>query len=85
MVFKTKDTRSDRNKGARCDQAVKGVKVTNLNKIIGQEIFKKENTKTKSGVEICILQEVILRHYNSIRKNGKKWFISSDIALYNDF
>ena len=85
MVFKTKDTRSDRNKGARCDQAVKGVKVTNLNKIIGQELFKKENTKTKSGVEICILQEVILRHYNSIRKNGKKWFISSDIALYNDF
>jgi hypothetical protein len=86
MVFKTKDIRSTRNSGARCDQAVKHIQVENLNKIIGiPELFNKENTKKKTGVEMCILQEVILRHYNSIRKNGKNWFISSDIALYNKF
>lgn len=86
MVFKTKDVRSSRNSGARCDQAVKHIQVENLNKIIGiPELFNKENTKKKTGVEMCILQEVILRHYNSIRKNGKNWFISSDVALYNKF
>ena len=72
--------------GARCDQAVKNIQVENLNKIIGvPELFNKVNTKKTSGVEICILQEIILRHYNSIRRNEKKWFISSDIALYNKY
>ena len=88
MVFKTKDTTSKRNSGARCDQAIKSIKVDNLNKILGgggPETFNKQNTKNLSGDEICILQEVLLRYYNSIRKNGKRWFIPSDIALYNDF
>ena len=90
MVFKTKDMSSKRNSGARCDQAIKSIKVDNLNKIIGgsggdPETFNKQNTKNLSGDEICILQEVLLRYYNSIRKNGKRWFIPSDIALYNDF
>ena len=92
MVFKTKDMSSKRNSGARCDQAIKSIKVDNLNKIVGgvgggggQETFNKQNTKNLSGDEICILQEVLLRYYNSIRKNGKRWFIPSDIALYNDF
>ena len=88
MVFKTKDTTLKRNSGARCDQAIKSIKVDNLNKILGgggPETFNKQNTKNLSGDEICILQEVLLRYYNSIRKNGKRWFIPSDIALYNDF
>ena len=83
LIFKTKDTRSTRNSGARCDQAIKSVKVDVLNKIIGQDVFNKENTKKISGIEICILQEILLRYYNSIRKNGKIWFINSDIALFN--
>ena len=45
--------------------------------------MNKENTKKISGIEICILQEILLRYYNSIRKNGKIWFINSDIALFN--
>ena len=90
MVFKTKDMSSKRNSGARCDQAIKSIKVDNLNKIIGgsggdPETFNKQNTKNLSGDEICILQEVLLRYYNSVRKNGKRWFIPSDIALYNNF
>ena len=86
-VFKTKVSSMRKGVlGARCDQAVKNIQVENLNKIIGvPELFNKVNTKKTSGVEICILQEIILRHYNSIRRNEKKWFISSDIALYNKY
>ena len=31
--------------------------------------------------ELCVIQEFILRYFDIIRKNSKKWFLTPDMAL----
>ena len=76
LIFKTKDMLSTRDTGARCDEAGKNKTIQLLNKIIGEEKYTKENTKllkekdgtviqqTMGQIELCILQEFILRFFN---------------------
>jgi len=66
-----------------------------LNKIIGEEKYTKENTKiikdddknviqdAVGHVELCVMQEFVLRFFDRIRKNDKKWFLSPEMALYH--
>jgi hypothetical protein len=94
LTFKTKDMLSARDTGARCDEAGKNKTIQILNKIIGEEKYTKENTKiikdddknviqdAMGHVELCIIQEFILRYFDRIRKNDKKWFLSPEMALY---
>ena len=94
LIFKTKDMLSKRDTGARCDESGKTKTIQILNKIIGEEKYTKENTKIikdEKGdilqeaigqVELCIWQEFILRYYDKIKKNNKKWFIPPELAIY---
>jgi hypothetical protein len=34
-------------------------------------------------VELCILQEFILRYFNQIQHNEKKWFLTPEMAIYH--
>jgi hypothetical protein len=66
-----------------------------LNQIIGEEKYTKENTKIVKDdnknviqdavghVELCVMQEFVLRFFDRIRKNDKKWFLSPEMALYH--
>jgi hypothetical protein len=95
LAFKTKNMKSKRDTGARCDQAQKNKNLTKLNEIIGEEKYTLENTKiikdedgniiqeTMVNAEICVLKEFILRYYNSIKKDNKKWFFSPEMAIYH--
>jgi hypothetical protein len=94
IVFKTKNILSTRDTGARCDEAGKKNTIQNLNDILGSEIFTNENTKqikeknkiikeSVGQIELCILQEFILRYYNKIKHNNKKWFLTPEMALYH--
>jgi hypothetical protein len=93
LVFKTKDITSKRDTGARCDESGKIKTMEKLNEIIGEEKYTKESTKTqKEGkeiiseavgqVELCIFQEFILRYFNTIKKEDKKWFLTPEFALW---
>jgi superfamily II DNA or RNA helicase len=94
LIFKTKDMLSKRDTGARCDESGKTKTIQILNKIIGEEKYTKENTKIikdEKGdilqeaigqVELCIWQEFILRYYDKIKQNNKKWFITPELAIY---
>jgi superfamily II DNA or RNA helicase len=94
LTFKTKDMLSNRDTGARCDEAGKNKTIQILNQIIGEEKYNKENTKiikdddknviqdAVGHVELCVTQEFILRYFDKIRKNDKKWFLSPEMALY---
>jgi len=94
LIFKTKDMMSNRDTGARCDEAGKNKTIQLLNKIIGENKYTKENTKiikdedkniiqdAVGHVELCVTQEFILRYFDKIRKNNKKWFLSPEMALY---
>jgi hypothetical protein len=94
LVFKTKDITSKRDTGARCDESGKVKTMQKLNEILGKEIYTKENTKVqKQGNEIiseavgqeelCVIQEFILRYFNAIKREGKKWFFTPELAIWN--
>ena len=85
LVFKTRDMLAKRNTGNRCDEAAKIKKIQLLNEIIGQEKYNKENTKKFVQSHLCSLQELLLRHYNKIKKNGKIWFLDPELAKLYKF
>ena len=83
-VYKVKQMDKKRNKGARCDQSGKADALNILNSIIGENEYNVANTKKYNQTFICIIQELYLRYYNSIKKNGKVWFLKPEIAIINE-
>jgi len=94
LVFKTKDMSSSRDTGARCDEAGKDKTMKKLNEIIGENKYTNETTKLKKDekgnvikeavgqTELCVIQEFILRYFNTIEKDNKKWFLTPEMAIY---
>jgi len=94
LVFKTKDIKSKRDTGARCDEAGKEKTLKKINEIIGENKYSSESTKLQKDVdgniikeavgtvELCVLQEFILRYFDTIKKNNKKWFLTPEMAIY---
>jgi hypothetical protein len=95
LVFKTKDMLAKRDTGARCDEAGKNKTLDILNKIVGEEKYTKETTKILKDedknvvqeaighVELCVLQEFLLRYFDKVRRDGKKWFFTPEMAIYH--
>jgi hypothetical protein len=95
LIFKTKDMLSPRDTGARCDEAGKNKTMQILNQILSEEKYTKETTKlikdndtnviqeAVGHIELCVTQEFILRYFDKIRRNDKKWFLSPEMALYH--
>ena len=93
LVFKTKDLTSKRDTGARCDESGKLKTLQKLNEIIGENKYTNESTKLKKDAdgniiiealghtELCVIQELILRFFNTIKKNDKKWFLTPEMAI----
>jgi hypothetical protein len=84
ILFKIKDINNLRNlAGARCDQFSKSSAIIDLNKLVSQDYFNNENTAGATE-ELCIMMELICRHYSEKMKNGKIWFLTLEQAeLYN--
>jgi hypothetical protein len=95
LVFKTKDMLSKRDTGARCDESGKLKTLQKLNEIVGENKYTNENTKLEKDtdgniikeavghVELCVLQEFILRYFNTIKREGKKWFLTPEMAIWH--
>jgi hypothetical protein len=84
LLFKIKDINNLRNlAGARCDQFSKSSAIIDLNKLLSGDVFTNENTSGATE-ELCIMIELICRHFSASRKNGKIWFLTLEQAeLYN--
>jgi len=85
MVFKFKNMKEKRHTGARCDQKTKAKILEIMNDIEGSEKYTKENTKGITQAELCPLQELIMRNYNNMKKNGKIWFLDPETAKIYGF
>ena len=83
-VFKTIDTTS-KNKGARCDQSGKSGVLNILNKIMGKNIYNKENTKGINVTQMCSEQELYLRFFNDTRREDKYWFLTPEQIILTKF
>jgi len=83
-IFKVKNMTDKRGKGARCDQTSKSDTVELLNRILGENKYSPENTKGRKKLEFCVIQELLLRHFNKIKKDGKTWFLDQSAAVINN-
>jgi len=95
LVFKTKDMTAKRDTGARCDEAGKAKNLARLNEIVGEEKYTNQSTKAikdddgniiseaVGNVELCVLEEFILRYFNEVKHDDKKWFFTPEMAIYH--
>lgn len=83
-VFKVKDIKLKRNIGARCDQAGKVSTLKMMNKIVQSETYTKENTKKNKVIQLCSEEEFLLRGFDRVKKDDKKWFFNYENAMLNN-
>ena len=95
LVFKTKDMLSKRDTGARCDEAGKDKTIKKINEIVGEEKYTSENTKVQKDadgtivkeavgqMELCVMEEFLLRYFETIKKDGKQWFLTPEMAIFH--
>jgi len=79
MTFKTIELSKKRNTGARCDQATRAVALKTFEKIVGNATeYVSKTTKGIHKNQLCYEQEFLLRYFDSIGKDGKRWFLSAE-------
>jgi len=77
FVFKIKDLKNKRAKGTRCDQSTKIDAIIILNLILsGKENMPYKQNTTILQKLVCCKQEFMLRYYDSIKKDKKRWFLT---------
>jgi hypothetical protein len=86
IVFKIKDLTLKRNNaGANCDKQTKAEVIKRINGILGQPIYTVENTETVLKMGMCVILEILMRHFNDTNYRGlnKVWFFDIEKALVN--
>jgi hypothetical protein len=58
--------------------------IKTLNTIIGANKYTAENIKGRNKIEFCVLQEMYLRYFDKMRKNGKRWFLNQSESIVNN-
>ena len=72
-----------RGKGARCDQSGKSDTYGIINYILDENKYTSENTKKRKKMEFCVIQELLLRFYNKMKRNDKIWFLNQQETVIN--
>ena len=84
ITFKIKDMKQKRNnKGSRIDRLRKNEIIAFFNEVLGSQKYNNENTEEILKVSLCVIVEIVLRHYNEIKQNGKVWFLNTERAIIN--
>jgi hypothetical protein len=88
LTFKIKDmTQTRNNKGSRCDRMGKTEIIKFLNQVLGEteeKTYNNDNTESILKNGLCVILEIILRHFNDIKKDNKVWFLDPERALKNN-
>lgn len=77
FVFKTKNLKLKRHKGARCDQASKSETIKMLK---NYHKLDEDTLHQMNKVEMCAFMELLLRSFNSNKKDGKVWFVEPEYS-----
>lgn len=89
IVFKIKNMKEKRNnKGAKCENAIKSDVINKLNILIdgtgATKTYTTENTSAILKPGLCVVMEILMRHYNDIQRDNKTWFLDTEKALINE-
>ena len=84
FVFKSKNLKLKRHKGARCDQARKSDTVKTLMEItknIADNIdFDEDMFEKMNNIEICAFMEFLFRWFDQEKRENKVWFIEPEFS-----
>ena len=85
LVFKIKNIKKKRHKGARCDQSSKKELLHQMNELVDEKNkYTDKSTKDLGKKELCIIQEFTMRYFDKTKKDGKIWFLNPvQAALIN--
>jgi len=87
IIFKTFDKMNKSNKGSKCSNEAKRDVVKRINLITTVKYSENEEEKpdilTKDFIKngLCVILEVLLRHYDNSKKDNLRWFLDSEKAL----
>ena len=78
-IFKTKNMTGKRNSGMRCDQSGKASALQIISLLLDDPSVTSDPERKKLNViQLCSEQEFILRNYDEIKKDGKRWFLAPE-------
>ena len=86
LAFKTTDLSKNRNTGAICSQANKELNLVKINSIVKENDTDadKYNKHSFKNHELCVFAEIILRYFDEINRNDRKWFLTPEMAIYHN-
>jgi len=85
MVFKIKDMTEKRNNfGARIDDAGKDKVIKILNKIVKSTYYTDDNTTFVSQLGLCIVIEILMRHFSAIQDSGKYYYLTPEQTVMSE-
>ena len=82
-VFKMKTFERKNMSGAVCKQATKQKIIQYIHSIVDTPYTPKETTKITS-VPLCGELELLLRHFSTIEKDEKVWFLHTEDAIFHN-
>ena len=86
LVYKTKNILLKTGAGAKCEEEGKPKTVKKMKDLLqNYGDGKTEWIQPLNHAELCVAQELILRYFNSILKEDKRWFVSPEMAIYFKF
>jgi superfamily II DNA or RNA helicase len=86
LVYKTKNILLKTGAGAKCEEEGKPKTVKKLKELLQHYgDGKTEWMEHLNHVELCVVQELFLRYFQSIMKDNKQWFVSPEMAMYFKF
>lgn len=82
-VFRVKEMINNRNNsGAVCgNSTVKADSIKIINKLLDNKIYNNNDTIQLTG--ICVIIEILMRHFTEIKKDGKKYFFNGEETTMN--
>ena len=83
MSFKTKKISTTHIPGSMCEQKLSGDIIKDLNLI--ENIYSIESLKAFNRLELCVFQEIKLRHFdhlNKYKENPTRWFLNPVSCLF---
>jgi hypothetical protein len=84
MVFKIKDVRQARNNtGARCGESTtRSESIKLLNNLLEKNVYDDSTEFMNFG--LCVIIEILMRHFTDIQKNRKVFFLTPEETAVND-
>jgi hypothetical protein len=83
MVYKVKNMMNSRSIGFRCDFVGKGKVVEFMNQL--EHTDKYSSKMSENAEELCVRQEMMMRAFNLEKRDGKVWFVPTEVAIMNEF